>query len=51
MKGKVWRVGLMGETSSPRNLLYFLSCLELLLKRQGVKVGCGLSAAQSALEA
>lgn len=51
VKGKVWRVGLMGETSSPRNLLYFLSCLELLLKRQGVKVGCGLPAAQAALEA
>jgi alanine-glyoxylate transaminase/serine-glyoxylate transaminase/serine-pyruvate transaminase len=51
VKGQVWRVGLMGETSSPRNVLYFLSCLERLLKRQGVKVGSGLTAAQEALEA
>jgi alanine-glyoxylate transaminase/serine-glyoxylate transaminase/serine-pyruvate transaminase len=51
VKGQVWRVGLMGETSTPRNVLYFLSCLERLLKRQGVKVGSGLTAAQAALEA
>jgi alanine-glyoxylate transaminase/serine-glyoxylate transaminase/serine-pyruvate transaminase len=50
VKGKVWRVGLMGETSSARNVLYFLSCLERLLKRQGVRVGSGLEAAQGALE-
>jgi alanine-glyoxylate transaminase/serine-glyoxylate transaminase/serine-pyruvate transaminase len=49
VKGKVWRVGLMGETSSPRNVLYFLSCLERLLTGQGVKVGSGLAAAQEAL--
>lgn len=51
IKGKAWRVGLMGETSSPRNVLYFLSCLERLLKRQGVSVGSGLEAAQEALSA
>jgi alanine-glyoxylate transaminase/serine-glyoxylate transaminase/serine-pyruvate transaminase len=51
VKGKVWRLGLMGETSTPRNVFYFLSCLERLLRRQGVKVGTGLSAAQEALEA
>src|ERR687896_383668 len=51
VKGKVWRIGLMGETSSPRNVLYFLSCLERLLKRQGVRIGSGLSAAQEALDA
>jgi alanine-glyoxylate transaminase/serine-glyoxylate transaminase/serine-pyruvate transaminase len=50
VKGKVWRVGLMGETSSPRNVFYFLSCLERLLKRQGVRVESGLAAAQEALE-
>lgn len=49
IKGKVWRVGLMGETSSPRNVFYFLSCLERLLKRQGISVGSGLAAAQEAL--
>ncbi len=49
IKGKVWRVGLMGETSSPRNVFYFLSCLERLLKRQGIAVDSGLAAAQAAL--
>ena len=49
VKGKAWRVGLMGETSTPRNVFYFLSCLERLLKRQGVRVGSGLAAAQEAL--
>jgi alanine-glyoxylate transaminase/serine-glyoxylate transaminase/serine-pyruvate transaminase len=49
VKGKVWRLGLMGETSTPRNVFYFLSCLERLLRRQGVKVGSGLTAAQEAL--
>src|SRR5688500_11936030 len=49
VKGKVWRIGLMGETSTPRNVLYFLSCLEVLLKRQGVQVDSGLASAQEAL--
>lgn len=51
IKGKAWRVGLMGETSSPRNVFYFLSSLERLLKRQGIQVGSGLDAAQEALGA
>lgn len=51
IKGKVWRVGLMGETSTPRNVFYFLSCLERLLKRQGIRIGSGLEAAQQALGA
>lgn len=49
VKGKVWRLGLMGETSTPRNVLYFLSCLERLLVRQGIKAASGLEAAQSIL--
>jgi alanine-glyoxylate transaminase / serine-glyoxylate transaminase / serine-pyruvate transaminase len=51
VKGKVWRLGLMGETSTPRNVFYFLSSLERLLRRQGVKVESGLAAAQEALGA
>ncbi len=51
VKGKAWRVGLMGETSTPRNVLYFLSCVERLLKRQGLRVASGLAAAQEALGA
>jgi alanine-glyoxylate transaminase/serine-glyoxylate transaminase/serine-pyruvate transaminase len=49
VKGKVWRVGLMGETSTPRNLLYFLSSLETLLHRQGIRTSSGLEAAQAVL--
>ncbi|MFN3652797.1 MAG: pyridoxal-phosphate-dependent aminotransferase family protein [Armatimonadota bacterium] len=33
VKGKVWRIGLMGETSSPRNVLYLLHALKQLLAR------------------
>lgn len=51
VKGKVWRLGLMGDSSTPRNVLYFLSCVERLLTRQGVKIGSGLAAAQAALDA
>lgn len=34
MKGKTWRIGLMGETSSPRNVLLFLAALENCLAQQ-----------------
>lgn len=51
VKGKVWRVGLMGDTCSPRNVFYFLSCLERILRRQGVQVSNGMEAAQQALDA
>jgi alanine-glyoxylate transaminase/serine-glyoxylate transaminase/serine-pyruvate transaminase len=49
VKGKVWRIGLMGETSTPANVLNLLSWLERLLKRGGAKVGSGLEAAQEVL--
>ena len=49
VKGRIWRLGLMGETSSPANVLNTLSWLERLLKRAGAKVGSGLEAAQAAL--
>lgn len=49
VKGKAWRVGLMGETSTPGNIFYFLSTLERLLRRQGVRAASGLEAAQEAL--
>lgn len=51
VKGRIWRIGLMGQASTPANLLYFLSSLEILLKRQGAKVGSGLAAAQAILAA
>ncbi len=49
VKGKVWRVGLMGESSRPAALFSFLSALELLLERQGIPVRSGLDAAQAVL--
>lgn len=48
-KGMMWRIGLMGETSTPANLLNLLSWLERILIRQGAKVGSGLEAAQRVL--
>jgi alanine-glyoxylate transaminase / serine-glyoxylate transaminase / serine-pyruvate transaminase len=35
LKGKVWRVGLMGESSAPGNVLLFLSALGKLLREHG----------------
>jgi alanine-glyoxylate transaminase/serine-glyoxylate transaminase/serine-pyruvate transaminase len=33
MKGKIWRVGLMGETSSAENVQRCLTALKQILKR------------------
>ena len=48
LKGKIWRVGLMGHSSSEANVLYFLTALEQTLKEQGFEVprGAGASAAK-----
>ncbi len=37
MKGKTWRIGLMGEASTPSNVLLFLAALERCLMAQGYK--------------
>ncbi|CAN5349684.1 alanine--glyoxylate aminotransferase family protein [soil metagenome] len=49
-KGKVWRIGLMGVTSRPANVLLFLAALEQCLQAQGAKVnsGAGVAAANMA---
>jgi len=46
-KGKAWRVGLMGYSSTKRNVLCLLSALENILAEEGynVKRGAGVSAA------
>ena len=51
--GKVWRVGLMGYSSSAENVLFFISSLSRALELQGFKtdVRAGLDAAMSALNA
>jgi alanine-glyoxylate transaminase/serine-glyoxylate transaminase/serine-pyruvate transaminase len=45
MAGKTWRIGLMGETSNPRNVLVFLAALEACLQGQGVRVNPGAGVA------
>ena len=50
LAGKIWRVGLMGESSSRANVLMFLSALEDTLSGEGVKIdrGAAVAAAQAA---
>lgn len=45
LKGKVWRVGLMGMNSTPNNVLLFLAALERILRSEGFSCGSGLVAA------
>ena len=48
LEGKVWRVGLMGHSSTKKNVFLFLSALETVLKAEGVKVHPGALEAASA---
>jgi len=50
MKGKTWRIGLMGEASTESNVLLFLAALERTLSDLGWKVnsGSGVAAANAA---
>jgi len=47
LKGKLWRVGLMGYSSQRRNVLLFLGALEKVLLDQGFRLpaGAGVAAA------
>jgi alanine-glyoxylate transaminase/serine-glyoxylate transaminase/serine-pyruvate transaminase len=49
LRGKVWRIGLMGESSTRSNVLLLLSALEEILQKQGYRCspGAGISAAQA----
>jgi alanine-glyoxylate transaminase/serine-glyoxylate transaminase/serine-pyruvate transaminase len=53
LRGKIWRIGLMGESSSRSNVLLVLSALEEILRKQGYTCssGSGVSAAQTAYAA
>jgi len=48
--GKIWRIGLMGESCRPENALRFLGALETLMLQAGVRdsVGAGVEAAARA---
>ena len=37
LKDKVWRIGLMGHSSSPEKILFLLSAMNVALAAQGVK--------------
>ena len=49
--GKIWRIGLMGETSNPGNVMFLLNALEQILPQQGYEIplGAATSAASKAL--
>ncbi len=49
LKGKTWRIGLMGETSTASNVLLFLAALERCLasQKRNVSGGAGVAAANS----
>ena len=51
--GRVWRIGLMGESSKPENVLMLLAALEEILPRLGYPAppGGGVSAASASLSA
>ena len=53
LRGKIWRIGLMGESSSRSNVLLVLSALEDILRKQGYScsTGAGVGAAQAAYAA
>jgi alanine-glyoxylate transaminase/serine-glyoxylate transaminase/serine-pyruvate transaminase len=51
LAGKIWRIGLMGASSSPQTVLQFLAALESALSINGYQAppGAGVAAAQAAL--
>ena len=51
--GRVWRIGLMGESSKQENVITLLSALEKILPEVGyeIAVGSGVKAAEDALAA
>ena len=51
LQGKIWRVGLMGHSSSRKNVFLFLSVLETVLNAEGVKTKAGALEEASAVYA
>ena len=51
LRGKTWRVGLMGESSASSNVLSLLSAMEAILPQEGFEVprGAGVAAASMSL--
>ncbi len=53
LAGKIWRIGLMGESCKASNVLQVLSAMEAVLAKQGYAQahGTGVAAAQQVLAA
>ena len=47
LKGKVWRIGLMGANSRPNSVLLMLAALEQILPAEGFRCGSGIAAANA----
>ena len=47
MRGKVWRIGLMGESAREANVFALLSALETVLSSLGYEVAFGASLASA----
>ncbi len=47
-KGKVWRVGLMGESSTRANVILFLTALEIILAEEGYSLDRGAAVKEAA---
>ena len=45
VKGKIWRIGLMGYSSQHTNVLLFLAALEKVLLDQGFRLPAGAAVA------
>ena len=44
LAGKIWRIGLMGYTSNPKNILYCLTALESVLGGLNASIVSGAAA-------
>lgn len=47
LRGKIWRIGLMGHSSQMRHVLTLLAALEAVLASEGVKMATGAATAQA----
>jgi alanine-glyoxylate transaminase/serine-glyoxylate transaminase/serine-pyruvate transaminase len=47
LKGKIWRIGLMGVNSRPNSVLLLLAALERILPNEGFSCGSGVAAANA----
>jgi alanine-glyoxylate transaminase/serine-glyoxylate transaminase/serine-pyruvate transaminase len=51
LAGRTWRIGLMGHSSAPENVMLLLKALERILKAEGIPVRTGAAAAAEAVYA